>query len=139
MRFELPHGQVERYPDISAALIVWLEHASFHGSKSNGLIYARDEHDARGIRWLCECIMPIYGGTVTGQRSVWTLPNGARLNIRYMLPDDDHTGQGGDTATMIIAVNARKWSHDHLGWLTGQLRNIYGIPSRYITTGDIAR
>jgi len=134
----VPHRlQAERQTDITAALILWLEHASFHGAKSKAMIYSRSLHDQRNVRWLCECIMPIYGGTISDRRTVWTLPNGAALYLNAIEEDEMPAGHGGIPLTMLIVVKPQTWPEPILAALGGFLRNRYGIPSRYITTGDL--
>lgn len=95
-------------------------------------------HAARNLRWMCECLMPMYGGSVNPQRTVWTLPNGAVLSLAY-IEQDDLSDYEGQSLSMVIVLNAHQWQPEVIEILTGYLRPTAGVPTRYVTTGEIQR
>jgi hypothetical protein len=130
---------IARRRSISDALLGWVDrHALVYGDRSNAAIFVQGDygsHDARNVRWLCECLMPMHCGLVNDDRTVWTLPNGARLRLSYVT-SDDLADLGGEDLTMVIIVNASDWSPEILTTLGGFLYSPHGVPTRFVTTGE---
>lgn len=127
---------IERCPDIFHALTLWCEHGGYHAETAKGLLVSSSSAGLRLIRDVTDDFLYGRGGIRT--EFDWIFRNHSRLMLRAIPDLHEAHAYAGQAYTMMIIVTPANWADpEPLRWLPSLLRSSHGVPTRYLTVGEI--
>ncbi len=115
----------------------WLSHAARYGEQAKGILFRKTMPELDDVISRSHDIYPLLGSEFKSQKSVWVMPNGARLKLRYLEIDKHASRYQGHSYTWVGFDEMGNWAtSEAIDKIRATLRSPYGIPCRFIGTGN---
>lgn len=118
-------------------LLDWIAHMTTYPQHARGIIFRKTYPELSNIIDESLMLLPKFGGRYMYTQKTWFFPGGAMLRLRQLERDSDATRYQGHQYTYIGLDEAGAWATPSPLWkLKATLRNVHGIPSRMVLTGN---
>ena len=118
-------------------LLDFLNFWQTHGGHVNGAIFRRSYPELEGIIDYTLEMFPQFGAVYSYTQKKWTFPDGAWLILRHLDTKKDAARHQGKQYCYIGVDEIGAWGDFAPLWmLKACLRNVHGIPSRMVLTGN---
>lgn len=115
----------------------WASHCATHGENSNGIVFRKSTPELEEVIARSKALYLPLGAIFKESKKIWTMPNGARLKMRFLERDSDAEKYQGHSYTWMAFDEAGNWkSPDPIDKLRATLRSAHGIPCRLISTAN---
>jgi len=115
----------------------WLGHCGRYGANAKGILFRRSMPELdEVINRSYEIFFPL-GAEFKASKKVWTMPNGAKLKMRFLENDDDAMKYQGHSYTFVVFDELGNWAtSDAIDKIRATLRSPHGVPCQLVATGN---